>query len=197
MNLTLYIDAQRKELFTSLTDSTLVPVPALYQGDTLAAQINFATRVPALAAKSFAGAAVTIYLSTATGTQLANGTLAEVGGGAGAQFAGTLALNTAAITTHLAGSAEADAILSVVITGNDGTRETALQAPVKLHADLTGTASAATLPGVTYFTAAEAAALFARVLGNAGQSLTLVSANGNRRRIIGVDNDGNPTDDIV
>lgn len=195
--LRLSIDTQTRNVILSSENASPAALPQQFQNDLLSLGVYlYSTATGALLAANFTGASLTVNLASGS-TLLSTATLTEVAGSTGSQFTGQLSLNTAAITTLLASSASASAFLIVVATDPDGSRTTLVSAPVTINKDYSGVGSPQTVPGHTYYTAAECAALFARLIGNAGQQITLVSPDGTHRRSLGVDDDGNPVDNTL
>ncbi len=110
-------------------------------------------------------------------------------------FTGSLALNVAAINSFIGTAAAATAYFEITLTGTDW--QTILQQTFTLRAVVDDTGATAPAPADSYFTKNEAEARYQKKIGDAGQRLVLVSANGLYGRELGVNDDGTALDNLI
>ena len=111
-------------------------------------------------------------------------------------FTGALAMNTAAIDSHIGTAASVTAYFEINIT-DSGDRETILQITFNLRAVVDELASNAPSPTDQYLTKAEVLALFVKFINTAGDTVVFKSPDGVYGREIGVANDGTAVDNVI
>jgi len=111
-------------------------------------------------------------------------------------FTADLALNVAAIDTFIGALASIIAYFELNLT-SAGNRITILQTTFTLRAVVDELTSNVPAPGNVYLTQAEQIAYFFPIVGKPGMTLTFVSADGTKKREIGVNNDGSGIDNYI
>lgn len=197
----LYIDLTARKLVTSNFSTAGFGLPAMVQGDTATLELMFLKPVAGGAINApysivnISGYDLVVAIGTPGGTPAAlQNTWTAIEGNT--VFSGVLSLNTAGITALLGANNQVTSTFEIEL-GLAGDYDTPIQIPVVLKKAVIATGSPVPPPGTEYYTVPAANATFVRKLGLAGETITLVSPNGVYGRILGVDNNGNATDDIV
>lgn len=110
-------------------------------------------------------------------------------------FYADLALNTQELADAMGDSASITRVLELEVTRN-GLPNTVYQGPVQIDADVIKNTTITPQPGLTPLSAEEAAQTYVRQFGLPGQTITLVSPNGQWARIIGIGDDGTRIDQV-
>lgn len=111
-------------------------------------------------------------------------------------FTADLALNNGTIDAYIGALAQIGAYFELNLTIN-GTRQTILQSAFTLRAVVDELTSTVPVTGDVYLTLAETLAMFALRAGKPGQTQIFVSADGTKKREIGVNNDGSGIDNFI
>ena len=189
--LKLYVDTERNKLVKSSTSTQEVTLPTFFQGDVVPITVTL------LEPKSGGGISdpysivgdtytVKIGLTTphATSGSETVHTNSNLTQSAENEHEGTLLLNATAVTTLLGSGTSADCQLEIEARTGSGTYSTELMRQVSVKADGLKTSTPVDLASETYPTTAEATATFAAKIGEAGDSITLVSPDGTKGIIL-------------
>lgn len=203
--LALFFDLDGKTLVSSDTNASSYSLPAFFKGDTVPLEITLLKRTsnypnnysgsPPFTKISVAGLGLKVALGPigTTPTIIATSWTQDTTNN---KLTGTLYIDPTAAATILGSAAVASTIFEV--EAYDGTYYTVFQDTCTLRAELIASGTPGPAPaGDRYLTYSEALSLFARLLGEAGQTITLTSPDGTRQRVLGVNNDGTGKDDII
>jgi hypothetical protein len=113
-------------------------------------------------------------------------------------FYADLNLNTAPMNAAI-GASEVFTTYFEIALGNGGIYRTVAQFQVQILATVKDPDGAPVeVPGLgPYLTAADAAAIFVKRRSDPGETITLVSPDGSRERILGCNDDGSAQDDVI
>ena len=202
--LKLYVDTERNKLVKSSTSTQEVTLPTFFQGDVVPISVTLlepkaggGISVP----YSIVGDAYTVKIGLTTphatsGSETVH-TNSNLTQSATNEHEGTLLLNATAVTTLLGSGTSADCQLEIEARTGSGTYSTELMRQVSVKADGLKTSTPVDLASETYPTTAEATATFAAKIGEAGDSITLVSPDGTKGIILYCTNDGEFKSDNV
>ena len=202
--LKLYVDTERNKLVKSSTSTQEVTLPTFFQGDVVPISVTLlepkaggGISVP----YSIVGDAYTVKIGLTTphatsGSETVH-TNSNLTQSATNEHEGTLLLNATAVTTLLGSGTSADCQLEIEARTGSGTYSTELMRQVTVKADGLKTSTPVDLASETYPTTAEATATFAAKIGEAGDSITLVSPDGTKGIILYCTNDGEFKSDNV
>ena len=202
--LKLYVDTERNKLVKSSTSTQEVTLPTFFQGDVV--PISGTLLEPKSGGGisdpySIVGDAYTVKIGLTTphatsGSETVH-TNSNLTQSATNEHEGTLLLNATAVTTLLGSGTTADCQLEIEARTGSGTYSTELMRQVTVKADGLKTSTPVDLATETYPTTAEATATFAAKIGEAGDSITLVSPDGTKGIILYCTNDGEFKSDNV
>jgi len=202
--LKLYVDTERNKLVKSSTSTQEVTLPTFFQGDVVPISVTLlepkaggGISVP----YSIVGDAYTVKIGLTTphatsGSETVH-TNSNLTQSATNEHEATLLLNATAVTTLLGSGTSADCQLEIEARTGSGTYSTELMRQVTVKADGLKTSTPVDLASETYPTTAEATATFAAKIGEAGDSITLVSPDGTKGIILYCTNDGEFKSDNV
>lgn len=205
--LKLYVDTQSNRLVKSSTQTDAFTLPTFYQGDIIPVRLyllepnttgGIASPYSIITeSKSVSIALVTPHQTSGSEVVHASLTFSTFDSSTGA-YTGNLSLNTTEITTLLGSSTSATTYFEVQVTGG-GIVSTELQTQVTVRADGIKAASATPVGAESYYTQAQADGVFVKFdnRGRAGSTIVLTSPDGTWGRLLGVDNDGYPRDEII
>lgn len=111
-------------------------------------------------------------------------------------FYADVAFNTTELDTFLGSAASATAYLEIEVTESSSIT-TVLQETFTIKAQIIETGTLTVAAGQTPLSFELANQLFARKLMNPGETLTIPSPDGTRRRILGCNDDGSAQDDVL
>ncbi len=188
----LFIDIDRGESVLSAVDSSLAPLPAIVQGDTLAFNIYLLTgfsRVAAYAPVPTAG----LTLEVAVGLKEGDLTLyyAQQFSWAadGEKFTGSISLNTAAVTTLIGAKTQAQAFFEVKVI-EAGAPATVLQKSVMMQAAVIKEGGLEEPAVPTPLSAEVASAIYLQRVVTATEANPIILQNGSVTLSLYVDTDG-------
>lgn len=111
-------------------------------------------------------------------------------------FSGSLSLNTSALNTWLGSSTYKDGIFEIEI--QEGSNVSKIyQATVRVNNSVAQVGATVPSPADEYYTKAQADQQFVKPVGDAGRQVTLTSPGNVYQRIFGVDDNGQPIDQIL
>jgi hypothetical protein len=188
--LTLNFDLTSKCLVKSLNNSGLYLLPDIFQEDTLAIDLSVVQRIsfvtpPFFSLVSLANYAMQISIGTAGTVNASQNTWTT--NGDNTVFSGVLALNTAGINALADGASQIFEVRLLNLTSyNRG------QAPVTYRKSVALAGALSIPPTDTALGKTEAAELYMPYELPAGRGITLVSADGTKKLLRYLDNDGTP-----
>ena len=202
--LKLYVDTERNKLVKSSTSTQEVTLPTFFQGDVVPISVTLLEPKSGGGISdpySIVGDAYTVKIGLTTphatsGSETVH-TNSNLTQSATNEHEGTLLLNATAVTTLLGSGTTADCHLEIEARTGSGTYSTELMRQVTVKADGLKTSTPVDLATETYPTTAEATATFAAKIGEAGDSITLVSPDGTKGIILYCTNDGEFKSDNV
>ena len=202
--LKLYVDTERNKLVKSSTSTQEVTLPTFFQGDVVPISVTLLEPKSGGGISdpySIVGDAYTVKIGLTTphatsGSETVH-TNSNLTQSAENEHEGTLLLNATAVTTLLGSGTSADCQLEIEARTGSGTYSTELMRQVSVKADGLKTSTPVDLASETYPTTAEATATFAAKIGEAGDSITLVSPDGTKGIILYCTNDGEFKSDNV
>jgi hypothetical protein len=202
--LKLYVDTERNKLVKSSTSTQEVTLPTFFQGDVVPITVTLLEPKSGGGISdpySIVGDAYTVKIGLTTphatsGSETVH-TNSNLTQSAENEHEGTLLLNATAVTTLLGSGTSADCQLEIEARTGSGTYSTELMRQVSVKADGLKTSTPVDLASETYPTTAEATATFAAKIGEAGDSITLVSPDGTKGIILYCTNDGEFKSDNV
>jgi len=202
--LKLYVDTERNKLVKSSTSTQEVTLPTFFQGDVVPISVTLLEPKSGGGISdpySIVGDAYTVKIGLTTphatsGSETVH-TNSNLTQSAENEHEGTLLLNATAVTTLLGSGTTADCQLEIEARTGSGTYSTELMRQVTVKADGLKTSTPVDLATETYPTTAEATATFAAKIGEAGDSITLVSPDGAKGIILYCTNDGEFKSDNV
>ena len=202
--LKLYVDTERNKLVKSSTSTQEVTLPTFFQGDVVPISVTLLEPKAGGGISdpySIVGDAYTVKIGLTTphatsGSETVH-TNSNLTQSATNEHEGTLLLNATAVTTLLGSGTSADCQLEIEARTGSGTYSTELMRQVSVKADGLKTSTPVDLASETYPTTAEATATFAAKIGEAGDSITLVSPDGTKGIILYCTNDGEFKSDNV
>jgi hypothetical protein len=202
--LKLYVDTERNKLVKSSTSTQEVTLPTFFQGDVVPITVTLLEPKAGGGISdpySIVGDAYTVKIGLTTphatsGSETVH-TNSNLTQSAENEHEGTLLLNATAVTTLLGSGTSADCQLEIEARTGSGTYSTELMRQVSVKADGLKTSTPVDLASETYPTTAEATATFAAKIGEAGDSITLVSPDGTKGIILYCTNDGEFKSDNV
>lgn len=199
--LKLFLDITGKQLRAGPADRQVFQLPWIAQNDVIPIELFLIQATPEAGISSpFAyvtDSALSVKIGIVTphpsaATVHCSADLTLVGGSNPAKWTGVLSVGTlGSLLTGAVTSATAK-IEVQLYDASTGQTTTALQIDVALRADgLKPATPPPVAPPDSYVTATQAGATFAKKIGDVGDTLTLTSADGTKRVILYVDNDGN------
>ena len=202
--LKLYVDTERNKLVKSATSTQEVTLPTFFQGDVVPISVTLLEPKAGGGISdpySIVGDTYTVKIGLTTphatsGSETVH-TNSNLTQSAENEHEGTLLLNATAVTTLLGSGTSADCQLEIEARTGSGTYSTELMRQVSVKADGLKTSTPVDLASETYPTTAEATATFAAKIGEAGDSITLVSPDGTKGIILYCTNDGEFKSDNV
>ena len=202
--LKLYVDTERNKLVKSSTSTQEVTLPTFFQGDVVPISVTLLEPKAGGGISdpySIVGDTYTVKIGLTTphatsGSETVH-TNSNLTQSATNEHEGTLLLNATAVTTLLGSGTSADCQLEIEARTGSGTYSTELMRQVSVKADGLKTSTPVDLASETYPTTAEATATFAAKIGEAGDSITLVSPDGTKGIILYCTNDGEFKSDNV
>jgi len=202
--LKLYVDTERNKLVKSSTSTQEVTLPTFFQGDVVPISVTLLEPKAGGGISdpySIVGDTYTVKIGLTTphatsGSETVH-TNSNLTQSAENEHEGTLLLNATAVTTLLGSGTSADCQLEIEARTGSGTYSTELMRQVSVKADGLKTSTPVDLATETYPTTAEATATFAAKIGEAGDSITLVSPDGAKGIILYCTNDGEFKSDNV
>jgi len=202
--LKLYVDTERNKLVKSATSTQEVTLPTFFQGDVVPITVTLLEPKGGGGISdpySIVGDAYTVKIGLTTphatsGSETVH-TNSNLTQSATNEHEGTLLLNATAVTTLLGLGTSADCQLEIEARTGSGTYSTELMRQVSVKADGLKTSTPVDLASETYPTTAEATATFVAKIGEAGDSITLVSPDGTKGIILYCTNDGEFKSDNV
>ena len=202
--LKLYVDTERNKLIKSSTSTQEVTLPTFFQGDVVPISVTLLEPKAGGGISdpySIVGDTYTVKIGLTTphatsGSETVH-TNSNLTQSAENEHEGTLLLNATAVTTLLGSGTSADCQLEIEARTGSGTYSTELMRQVSVKADGLKTSTPVDLATETYPTTAEATATFAAKIGEAGDSITLVSPDGAKGIILYCTNDGEFKSDNV
>ena len=202
--LKLFVDTERNKLVKSSTSTQEVTLPTFFQGDVVPITVTLLEPKAGGGISdpySIVGDAYTVKIGLTTphatsGSETVH-TNSNLTQSATNEHEGTLLLNATAVTTLLGSGTSADCQLEIEARTGSGTYSTELMRQVSVKADGLKTSTPVDLASETYPTTAEATATFAAKIGEAGDSITLVSPDGTKGIILYCTNDGEFKSDNV
>ena len=202
--LKLYVDTERNKLVKSATSTQEVTLPTFFQGDVVPISVTLLEPKAGGGISdpySIVGDTYTVKIGLTTphatsGSETVH-TNSNLTQSATNEHEGTLLLNATAVTTLLGSGTSADCQLEIEARTGSGTYSTELMRQVSVKADGLKTSTPVDLASETYPTTAEATATFAAKIGEAGDSITLVSPDGTKGIILYCTNDGEFKSDNV
>jgi hypothetical protein len=202
--LKLYVDTERNKLVKSSTSTQEVTLPTFFQGDVVPISVTLLEPKSGGGISdpySIVGDAYTVKIGLTTphatsGSETVH-TNSNLTQSATNEHEGTLLLNATAVTTLLGSGTSADCQLEIEARTGSGTYSTELMRQVSVKADGLKTSTPVDLASETYPTTAEATATFVAKIGEAGDSITLVSPDGTKGIILYCTNDGEFKSDNV
>jgi len=202
--LKLFVDTERNKLVKSSTSTQEVTLPTFFQGDVVPISVTLLEPKAGGGISdpySIVGDAYTVKIGLTTphatsGSETVH-TNSNLTQSATNEHEGTLLLNATAVTTLLGSGTSADCQLEIEARTGSGTYSTELMRQVSVKADGLKTSTPVDLASETYPTTAEATATFAAKIGEAGDSITLVSPDGTKGIILYCTNDGEFKSDNV
>ena len=203
VRLKLFNDITNRKFVVRPNDTGEFPFPKVFQEDRVnieyqPLEINSSgSRITPYSVVSVVGLSLTIKIAKASdGTILASQTSFSLDTAANV-ITGVLDCNTAAMVTAMTGVASVDVYFEVELADATGSM-TVAQVACKIYKEYITAGSPSALPLSSYLTRAECLALFVKFVGNtAGQTIELVSPDGTRFRIVGMNNDGSAQDDLI
>ena len=112
-------------------------------------------------------------------------------------FSGEFDLNTSNLNTLVGSNTSIQAYFQFTAVDSAGGRRVLYQETVTVTNSVIQPTTTSPDPVVTYYTAAETDGLFLKAVNGAGVQLTMISPSGNYQRIWGVDDAGQPIDQIL
>ena len=202
--LKLFVDTERNKLVKSATSTQEVTLPTFFQGDVVPISVTLLEPKAGGGISdpySIVGDAYTVKIGLTTphatsGSETVH-TNSNLTQSATNEHEGTLLLNATAVTTLLGSGTSADCQLEIEARTGSGTYSTELMRQVSVKADGLKTSTPVDLASETYPTTAEATATFVAKIGEAGDSITLVSPDGTKGIILYCTNDGEFKSDNV
>jgi hypothetical protein len=202
--LKLFVDTERNKLVKSSTSTQEVTLPTFFQGDVVPISVTLLEPKAGGGISdpySIVGDAYTVKIGLTTphatsGSETVH-TNSNLTQSATNEHEGTLLLNATAVTTLLGSGTSADCQLEIEARTGSGTYSTELMRQVSVKADGLKTSTPVDLASETYPTTAEATATFVAKIGEAGDSITLVSPDGTKGIILYCTNDGEFKSDNV
>lgn len=203
--LKLYLDWLNQKLVLGPNSSTAFQLKTFYASDILPLQIQMLEPVPGGSVNEYArpdisnislqvaiadapGASPTILAGPGTWTKDISNAI----------FTGSLALNTAAMSTFMTGVTTATKAAWIQFKAAEGANSwTVFEGTIQIAQPLITTAFSAPAPGLTPLSLEDAVQRFVQFRASAGQTITLTSPDGNYQRIIGCRNDNQPQDDVT
>lgn len=205
--LKLYVNWFEKRLVKGPSNPGTFTLPTFYQGDTVPMQVTLLEPDPDGGPNDFVKVDIDdMALSLAVGT-------APTGTSGGPTplvtqfvwskdtaekyFYADVAFSTSGINDHLGSAAEkTDLYLELQITESTSVT-TIWQGTIKVRAEVIEATTASVAAGATPLSKEEANQIYARKFMDPGETITFVSEDGTRRRIIGVHDDGSAIDSLL
>lgn len=197
--LRLYVDLTARKLVASQKSTAGYGMPAMVYGDVMSLEVMLLQ--PAIGAGinspysiiDISSIGLQVGIGTPGGTPAAlQNTWTKIEGNT--VFSGAFNLNTAGIAALLGSNSQVNSTFEIEVD-SAGDTDTPIQISVTLKKPVISAGAPTPIPGTEYLTTTTAAATYARLYGNPGQTITLISENGLWGRTLGVDDSGNPTDD--
>jgi hypothetical protein len=200
MNLTLYLDTVNKRLVCGPANPAPFTMPYLAKGEAISIKLQLLD--------TNAGSPILspyVILDATTGPDGCKVAVGDIGGVSPMAWVsltfspstnfwtGTLDLNTDAINTKIGTAASVGTSLEIQLGATAYWRSTF---SLTLTNQVIPSTTFAPVPTETYLTRNESLATFARQIGLAGQTITLLSPNGQWARVFGVNDDGSRQDDV-
>lgn len=205
-SLDLYIDTFSGEFVTGPTNATLFTLPNFKQGDVMPFRIWLLARTtsyPTISPFTVVNIAA-ISLKMAIGTKSGTGTGSHLvnqfswnKSADNQYFYANVAFNTTELNSAIGSSESLSGKWLEIEFTQDGYPTTVLQRQVTIDADVIKGASTTLPAGQVAMTAEEANATFVKKFGGNGDSIILVSADGTKKRMLYVDNNGNLMSDLI
>jgi len=195
----LFVNLQGSLFVNGAADPSQFLWPKLYHNDNLNLAIRFlkanptGSRTTPFTLVPIASASLTAKLWKADNTTILAQQTTWAADTANNILSGELNLFTANMTTAFASSStmQISTTLELTLTLSDG--QYTVQVPLTIYRSLNATGAAAPEPEDQYLTLDQAKGLFAQFVNGAGRTITLTSADGTKKIVLSVDNDGSFT----
>lgn len=112
-------------------------------------------------------------------------------------FSAALDLNTAGMSAYVGSNASVSAYFQIELTETGGVPTVIYQRQVTIQNSVTQPTTTSPDVSQTYYTAQQTDGLFLKAVNGAGVQLTMISPSGTYQRIWGVDDAGQPIDQIL
>jgi hypothetical protein len=196
----IFVDLQNERFVVSSTNSASFSWPRIFHTDDLHLAARFLKANPTgnqqtrpYTLVDISGASLTAKLYNSLGTTILASQSTWTKDTSNNILSAQLNLNTAAMVAAVGSSASITTQLELTLLLSDG-QYTVRNDTLTIYRALNSAADPVPVPGQHHLTLEEAIGIFVQFISPAGATITLRSPDGSQERILGVDNDGNPTD---